>query len=422
MATALPEVVPRQLAATIDQRLGEEPVVVVQGPRTVGKSTLVRRLADRRGLDVLDLDDPATRTAVAEDPSFYVERPGLTIIDEYQHEPLLLDAIKASLNRDLRPGRFLLTGSTRYGTAPRTAQSLAGRAHVTTLRPLSQGELVGRETGFLAQLLDDAAGLRSTASATVGRDEITARVLAGGFPLPLAREPGPSRDRWFADVIDLVVTKDVLELADVRQRDRMPALLARLATQTAQVLNVDRAAQDVDLDARTAQDYLQLLEAVFLVHRLPAWGRARGSRISARPKLHLIDSGLAAHLLGVTAQRILARDVVAQTVFGHVLETFVVNEVAKQASWQDLQVRLGHYRDRRGREVDVVVEAANGRVAGIEVKASGRVAGSDLEGLRTLRDLVGDSFVGGVVLHLGERSYTADDRIHVVPLERLWRA
>jgi hypothetical protein len=131
-------VIARHLQPVIAQRLAEEPVVILTGARTVGKSTLLTTYSQNHGVPVTDLDDIATRRAVVADPTLFASgRAEPVCLDEFQHVPVLLDAIKAELNRDLRPGRFLLTGSTRYGTIPRASQSLTGRAHVMTLWPLS---------------------------------------------------------------------------------------------------------------------------------------------------------------------------------------------------------------------------------------------------------------------------------------------
>lgn len=150
--------------------LAEEPVIAVQGARTVGKSTMVRSLAGQAGREVVDLDDPETRDAVDASPSAFVTAKSPVFIDEYQHVPVVLDAIKAELSRDLRPGRFVLTGSTRYSSLPTAAQSLTGRLHVATLWPLSQGEMEGTQERFVEQLLSDPSTLVTAERSTVSRE------------------------------------------------------------------------------------------------------------------------------------------------------------------------------------------------------------------------------------------------------------
>lgn len=413
----------RHLATVIAELLMEEPVLVLTGARTVGKSTLLRECARSAGGAVHDLDDLEIRAQVRLDPAAFVrDRTGLVCIDEFQHEPDLLAAIKAELNTDLRPGRFLLTGSTRYSALPQASQSLAGRVHVLTLWPLSQGELAGHRERFLDRLFDDAASLLRAAAAgpPCTRTDYERRVLAGGFPIPLQRATPASRARWYTAFVTTVIERDVLEIRRVRQRQVLPLILRRLAAQTAGLLNVAAVADALSLDAKTTGDFVELLEAVHLVHRLPAFGRTLSSRLATKPKVHLVDTGLGAALLGVTAAKLSARQASTLTEFGHLVETFAVNEILKQAAWSASPISFGHLRTKEGVEVDLVAETDDGRIAGIEIKASTRVSAEDFRGLRLLRDRVGDAFVAGVVLHLGERASRPEPGLYAMPLAALW--
>jgi uncharacterized protein len=402
------------------RRLQEEPVVILNGARTVGKSTLLRGYAQANRVQVLDLDDLATRQAVAADPAFFVTAPEPVCIDEFQHVLPILDAIKAELNRDLRPGRYLLTGSTRYATLPSASQSLTGRAHIMTVWPFSQGELRGARETFLDKLVGNPSDLVTTIPSATTRPDYEEMILAGGFPIALARPTAESRRRWFRDFVEMVVERDVLEIRRVRQRTVLPQILRRLAAQSAQLLNPAAVASTIELDRSTVNDFIRLLESVFLVHRLEAYGRTLSSRANRSPKLHVVDSGLAAYLLGITETRLQARAPATLTEFGHVIETFAVNEMLKQAGWAEIPLRFSHFRTKDGQEVDLVCETDDGRIAGVEVKAASSVEDKDFRGLRLLRDQLGRDFVGGVVLYLGPRSYTREDRLHVLPLDRLW--
>jgi uncharacterized protein len=413
--------VSRNLERVITDRLTEEPVVVLNGARTVGKSTLMRACAVGAGVPVLDLDDMPTRQAVASDPTLFVRRSQEPVcIDEFQHVLDVLDAIKAELNRDLRPGRYLLTGSTRYATLPVASQSLTGRAHVITVWPLSQGELRGHREDFLDRLVTAPALLVSATESTTTRGDYERMALLGGFPLAVQRASDTARARWFRDFVNMVVDRDVLEIRKVRQRSVLPLILRRLAAQTAQVLNVANIASALEMDKNTVGDFVELLEAVFLVHRLGAFGPTLSSRVNSSPKVHVIDSGLAGYLLGVSRHRLEARAPTTLTEFGHILETFAVNEVLKQAGWADTPMRFSHFRTRDGHEVDLVCETDDGRFAGVEVKSASSVPDDEFRGLRMLRDRLGSDFVGGVVLYLGQRSYTKEDRLHVLPLDSIW--
>lgn len=411
----------RFLETVVEERLRESPVVVLTGPRTVGKSTLVASLAARNGVPVYDLDDLAMRRNVIDDPGLFVSGLAEPVcIDEFQHAPELLDAIKFQLNRDFRPGRYLLTGSTRYHTLPQASQSLTGRAQILNVWPLSQGELRGERETFLDTLLQSPDELRQARSSTTTRTEYEQTILAGGFPIALARSNAADRIRWFDSFIELVILRDVLSIKRVQQRGALPVLLRHLAARTGQILNVSDIADRMNIESRTLREYVTLLESVFMIHRLEAFSRTLSSRVAKSPKTHMIDTGLSAHLLGVTERRLRLRQPAALTEFGHLVETFAVNEIVKQSEWAESIVRFSHFRTKDKAEVDLVAETHDGAVAGIEVKASATVKDADFAGLRLLRDRLGDDFTAGVVLNLGERSYRYDDRLYVVAMDRLW--
>jgi predicted AAA+ superfamily ATPase len=342
-------------------------------------------------------------------------------VDEYQNAPQILDALKARLNREgSLPGTAVLTGSTRQDALPRTAQALTGRLHTMTIWPLSQGEISGVKEDFLPALrAEPDAAVAARPSSTTARTEYVDRLCAGGFPLAL-RRAGTARDRWFDDYIRQSLERDAIELVRIRQRNMLRELLGRLAGRTGQVLNLTNVSQGLTGERKTIEDYVRLLEDLFLIDRLPAWGKTLRARAAASPKVHVIDTGVAARLMRITPAKLATLDPTALAEFGHLLETFVVGELRKQVSWLDEQVSTGHWRTHDGDEVDYVIEFDDGQVLAFEVKANERVAGADLKGLRTLRDALGDRFIAGVALSTGLRSFTYEDRIHIMPVDRLW--
>jgi predicted AAA+ superfamily ATPase len=402
--------------------VAEESVIALHGPRSVGKSTVLRILAEAHGVEVIDLDDIETRDAVTGNLALVTAGGTPLCIDEYQRVPDVLDAIKARLNREgSRPGVAVITGSTRQDALPRTAQALTGRLHTVTIWPLSQGELTASHENLLEALRTDpdTAVAQHPTSATT-REEYVARVCTGGLPLAVRRSES-ARARWFDDFVRQSVERDALELSQVRQRQSLADLLTRLASQTGQLLNITKAAEAVGVERKTTEAHLRLLEDLFLVVRLPAWGKTLRSRVSVRPKVHLVDSGLAARLLRLTPAKLATLDPAALTEFGNLLETFAVGELRKQASWLDEQVALGHWRTSDGAEVDLVAEFDDGQVVAFEVKANERATGPAFTGLQQLRDALGSRFRAGVVLTTGRRTYTYSDRIHVMPIDRLWQ-
>ena len=412
----------RRILDVVLRRMAEEPVVLLQGPRTVGKTYLLNDLADRCKAEIIDLDDPSTRDAVRADPTTFIQGSSPVLIDEYQHERSVLAAIKAELNRDLRPGRYILAGSTRSTAIPEVAEYLAGRINLLPVLPLSQGEIAAAREDFVERLLfGDPASLVSPERSTTSREEYAQRIVKGGMPIALARSTAGARNRWFDDYIAIVLERNAIEVLRIRQRHQLPVLLRHLASQTAQLLNITTTAQAAALDRHTASDYLAVLEAVFLVRQLPAWGRTLGRRTADTPKIHIVDSGLAARLLRLTGEHLARRDATSLTEFGHLLETFVVGELIKQSTWLDGLAGWHHWRTYDGDEVDLVIERDDGRIVGIEVKAGTRVPGADLRPLEKLRDLAGDAFIAGVTLYTGERSYNHGDRLYVLPIDRLWK-
>ncbi|MBK8100667.1 MAG: ATP-binding protein [Planctomycetes bacterium] len=408
----------RRALACASERLADAQVVVLTGPRSVGKSTVLQALAARCQRSVLDLDDPATRRAVATDPSRFLDVPRPVLIDEYARVPEVLDVLKHLLNRDGSPGQFVLAGSTRYGAVPAVAQALTGRAHVLPLWPLSQGEIGRRHETFVHDLL--AGQDPELGAVTADRHDYAERAIAGGMPMALRLPTTASRARWFDQYLTLTLDKDVAELAKVRRRVVLPRLAQAVAARSAQLANTAELARSLDLDRSTTEDYLRLLEAVFLHHTLPAWGTTLSARSAATPKLHFLDSGLAARLLRLTPAALLAAKASALQQFGHLLETFVVNELCKQSHWEDDPVALGHWRTHDGAEVDLVMERTDGSVLAFEVNAAPDVRAEDLRGIAALARRLGDDQVTGIVLHTGKHGWRLGPRRFAVPIARLW--
>lgn len=413
--------VPRRISDLLAEQMRIEPVIALHGPRSVGKSTVLRGFAEAVSGSVIDLDDVEVREAVQGNLAATARVGAPVCIDEYQRVPDVLDALKARLNREgSLPGTAVVTGSTRQDALPSTSQALTGRLHSIVIWPLSQGELGGARDNLLEVLSGDVgAVVQAVPASATARSEYVDRVCSGGMPLALRRS-GAARSRWFDDFVRASVERDAVELSKIRERQALADLLGYVAGQTGQLLNVTAAAEKIGVSRPTAEAHVRLLEDLFLIVRLPAWGKTLRSRMNAKPKVHVVDSGLATRLLRLTPDRLTGIDPTSLTDFGHLLETFVVGELRKQASWLDEPVTLGHWRTSDGAEVDLVIEYDDGRVVAFEIKASERAPGKDFRGLAQLRDLLGARFIGGIVLTTGSRSYTYEDRLHVMPVDRLW--
>jgi hypothetical protein len=405
---------PRFAAAHVVDALADTPVVLVHGPRQSGKTTLVRSVGERRGFAYFSFDDDVALAAAEADPiGFVADLPERAILDEVQRAPALFTAMKTVVDRRRTPGQFLITGSANVLLVPKLAESLAGRIAILRLHPLAQCEIGGRASRFLDKLF--AAGFRTRRVARLGQ-ELTERVVAGGYPAAVARATPRRRTAWYRDYIETLVQRDVRDLARIGSLETLPRLLTLAAGQTARLLNTSDLASPFQLSRPTIKDYVTLLERVFLLERLPPWHVNRLSRLVKTPKLHLCDTGLASALLGFDAGS-LAKD---RATLGQLLETFVLQELRRLASWHQDDIRFHHFRDRDNFEVDIVLERRAHELAGVEVKAGATVTAADFRGLHKLSAAAADRFVGGVVLYDGEACAGFGEKLFAVPLRALW--
>lgn len=406
--------IPRHAAEQVATALADTPVVLVNGPRQCGKTTLVRGFA-ADGRRYISLDDETALTAARDDPAGFLRPLDRAILDEVQRAPELLRGIKLSVDQDRRPGRFLLTGSADLLTLPTVSDSLAGRMEVVTLLPLSQAELQRTASRFIdrafagktPEVLEVATGVR-----------LVQRVLRGGYPEMLRRADPARRRNWARDYVAAIVQRDVRDISSIERLDVLPRLLRILAQHSGQLTNFTQLGGQIGLDEKTVRKYLGVVEQLFLVRRLEPWHSNRLSRLIKTPKLHFLDSGLLAALLGVTPDRV----AVDRAVLGVLLETFVFTEVLKMATISERQVALYHYRDKDKNEVDVVIEDESGGVVGLEVKASATVRPADFAGLRKLAAAASKNFRLGVVLHDGDAVIGFGDHLYAAPLSCLWQS
>lgn len=404
----------RFLQPRVVEVLADTPVVLIHGPRQCGKTTLARQVGDAAGFTYLSFDDDVQRASAQADPVGYVaDLPDKVILDEVQRVPALFTSLKAAVDANRKPGRFVLTGSANVLLVPKLADSLAGRMEILRLHPLAQAELTGAESGFLSALFGQ--GFKAGVHGRRLGKALAERVAAGGYPAALARATARRRAAWYRDYTDTLVQRDVRDLARISALDALPRLLALAAGQTARLLNVADLAAPFQLSRPTIRDYMTLLSRVFLLEELPPWHSNRLSRLIKTPKLHLVDTGLACALLGVDATH-LWED---RALYGQLLETFIYQELRRQASWQEAPLSFHHFRDKEGAEVDVVLESG-GKLAGVEVKAAATVTAADFRGLRKLQAATGKRFVAGVVLYDGDAIAAFGEGLYAVPISCLW--
>lgn len=408
----------RNATGQILEALLDTPVVVLNGARQTGKSTLVQHIA-RGGhpAQYITFDDLGMLGAARRDPAGFLDGlEGPAILDEIQRVPELLLAIKASVDRDRRPGRFLLTGSASILNLPRVADALTGRMELLTLWPLSQGERLGHTEGFIDWAFSDRLPKAQATDAKRG-GVWTDRILAGGYPEVISRSNPDRRRAWFDSYLNTILARDVRDLSNITGLMDMPRLLENLAARAGGLLNYADLARDAGLNQVTFKRYFTLLQAIFLVFTLRPWFSNRIKRLVKSEKLYLCDTGLLSHLLRFSPEDI-ARDSKAK---GALLENFVAAELMKQSTWSHTRPQLYHFRDYAGTEVDFVLESAAGhRVVGIEVKAAATVGPEDTKGLRVLAEALGSRFVRGIILYTGTTVVPFAKNVHALPLETLW--
>jgi len=408
----------RHARRCVVEALADTPVVVIQGARQVGKSTLAATIADATPQStMLTLDDEPVRRAARVDPAGFIEAlDGLVVIDEVQRAPELILAIKARIDRNRRAGSFLLTGSANLMNLRSIHDSLAGRAETVELFGFSQGELAGQPDHFADRIFGDMlpVGWRSDAS----RGDYLERACVGAYP-EAVRRPSRRRGAWFESYASRILERDAADVSGLQRLGDLGRLLRLVAARNATELNQADLAADAGFPARTLSPYLDLLETLYLTWRVPAWSTNLTNRVIGRPKIVLLDSGLAANLLHLTPASL--HPTRHPEPAGPLLEAFVLGELRKQVTWCDEPVRIYHYRDRTGPEIDIIVEHADGRIAAIEVKATTSLGANAAKWLVHLRDRLGERFVQGVVLYTGANALPLGDRLTAQPIAAVWR-
>lgn len=407
---------PRFSAQDIRSALTDSRVVLIAGPRQAGKSTLAKSVSDS-SRSYFTLDDATILNAAKADPKGFIRGLDRVTIDEIQRAPGLLLAIKESVDEDPRPGRFLLTGSANIMTLPTVADSLAGRMEVITLMPLARGEISGQKPTFLE--LAFQGQVAPVKGISVSGPELIEIVLAGGYPEAIARSTPERRTKWYLDYINAIIQRDVRDIADITRIGDMPRLIRLFANYSAKLINFSEIGVALAMDRKTVQRYLDIFTALYITHSMEPWHNNQISRLTKSPKLHFLDSGLLASVLGVTMDGIRSD----RNVFGHLLESFVFGELLKQVGWMQARgISIHHFRTttRIQEEVDFVLEGNRGGIVGIEVKASATVLSEDFRGMRKLSEVTKGRFIAGILIYDGDKIVPFGSDMFAVPVSHLW--
>lgn len=394
-------------------------IVIVNGPRQSGKTTLLRMFQERATAAYVTLDDSFQLAQARSDPATFVAQgPSPLIIDEVQRGgDELIRAIKIIVDQRQDRGQFILSGSARFLTVPTLSESLAGRSGFIDLWPLSLGERTGAPADFADRLFGDPASLLDSRQSGWTRDSYLSLITAGGYPEVLTIPVQSVRRSWYDGYLSTVIVRDIGDFASVRDADAIPKVLSLVAARSGSPMVIADIARDLAVRPDTIRNYLAYLEIVFLIVPVPAWSGNLTSKITKTPKVFVTDSGLAAHLLRATGDGLRTP---GHPALGGLLETFVLSELVKLRAVSDTGFDIYHLRDRAGAEVDFVLEGPGGQVVGLEVKASASPGTADAKHLRWLKDKLGNRMAAGVVLHLGNAAGSLGEGIYALPVSALW--
>lgn len=398
----------RHIAIYLKEAAQDTPAIILQGPRQCGKST-ASTMVDS-AYQYFTFDDVTTLKSAQSDPKgFVLSLPQYCILDEIQRVPELFTSLKLVIDQKRTPGRFILTGSSDILSLPLLSDSLAGRIEVVTMSPLTQAEIEAVPPTIESILNGDKISAGATSP-----DDILARVCRGGFP-EVQNRSSKRRASWFKSYLNTLIQRDIMDISHISAFDQIPQLTRLLANRIGNLLNVADISKSLKITQPTVDSYIGLLRQIFVVHMSEPYFNNLEKRIVKSPKVHLVDTGMAASLLNVdenTIQQSPHR--------GKLVESFVVNEIRSQLLAQNEDVRFLHYRDRDKYEVDLVIEFPDESIVGIEVKSAHSVFNADFNGLRKLQRVSGDRFQQGILFYFGDTTYPFGDNFRAVPISSLY--
>lgn len=400
----------RWMARQLSSMMTVRRAVNLTGARQTGKTTLAAG-TEFRSARRYTLDEKPIREVAERDPFGFVKhKAGETIvIDEVQKVPDLLDAIKVVLDKDDSRGQYLLTGSSNLRFAKTVRDSLAGRLGRIRLRPLTLGELNGNPPTFLSHAFGRSF---SQEYPEMDKRDIIRAGFAGGYPEP-KDFPDRLRRDWFRTYLDDILQKDVRDVTEIRKLAVLRQVAIWLLAYSAQFFTMDELAAKTGIAKATAETYLDVLEALYLFDKVPAWAKSDYELVGKRPKWMATDTGLVANILGWREEE----TYLDAGRSGKFVETWAYQQLAALAD-ADGGCSISHYRDSKKREIDLLVENDKGDLIGIEVKA-GTVSQGDFTHLRWFSQHLAPHSFTGIVLYSGRNTLQFGDGFYAVPLSAL---
>jgi predicted AAA+ superfamily ATPase len=417
---------PRYTEVLLKELLQEFRILYLTGPRQAGKTTLARKMADESGMHYVSLDDHTMLSSAKSDPVGFIQsllnRQQPIVLDEFQYAPELVSAIKLASDR-LAPderGKFFLTGSADVFSSAKTQEALPGHMARVELYPLSVTELAGGRFNLIDFLQADVMSAPERLP-EMAREDFAQALINGGYP-ELQTKSARARPIWLNSYLQGRLYKDFESIYEAKgdYRTKLESLIPYLAGLSGNLLKYASVANDLAQNDKVVKSYIEALEWMFIVKRLHPFVKNRAKRQTiGMPKLQMVDTGLACHLLGLTTPD----QLLLSNFYGGLLESFVVMECFKHMGWSQQAMSVYHYRDKQKNEVDIVLEQQDGRLNALEIKASATVSESDFKGIAKFADFVGPAFKAGFVLYTGTSvlPFRIGDRtFHALPLSILW--
>lgn len=405
----------RRLTQLIKSALKDTPVVLINGARQTGKSTLALEI-NKSESHYVTFDDIDILNTAKLNPQSYIENlPKPVVLDEVQRVPEIFVAIKASVDKNRKPGQYLLTGSANILLLPNLSDSLAGRIEIATLWPLSQGEIVGHKETFLEKIV--AGNVPTKYVSNTDLKQLSNIILTGGYPEAVARKKFERKTAWFRSYLTTIIQRDIRDLSSIDKIAEIPSLIKLLAGRCSSLLNFSELSRSSGIPMTSLKRYFTLLETIFQVYRLLPWTKNISKRFIKAPKLMFTDSGILCHLLALSEPRLMH----SQALFGKILENFIVNELHKQASWMLTPPTFSHFRTHTGIEVDFIIETPDANLIAIEIKCSTHISKNDFKGLEYFSDLVEKKFQAGILLYCGKNIIKYRDNLYAMPVDLVWQ-
>ncbi len=404
----------RNIKSKLINALSDSPVILLHGARQTGKSTLVKYLAENEyPAKYLTFDDPGILSAAQNNPQEFLDGyDDNLVIDEVQKVPDIFAAIKISIDRKRKPGKYILTGSSNVFLLPKVSESLAGRIEILQLFPFSQNEITGSDFNLVDEIFKSE--FKPTGKSRM-KNDLVSKVITGGFPEMLLRKDRSRQAAWFKSYITTILQRDVRDISNIEKLSELPKLLSIFSARAGTLLNFAEFSRSAAIPQTTLKRYTALLEAVFMIYLLPAWSGNLSKRLIKTPKIYMSDTGLLTHLIGFEQDKILYDPLS----WGRILENFVLVELLKQSSWSKFNLSLFHFRTSSGHEVDFVIERSDGKLIGIEVKASAKISAADFNHLHVFADETGKKFLRGIVIYTGKDAIPFGKNMDAIPIDML---